>query len=150
MLRIDARVRVDLQGIIVVRRVFEKTVEGIEHLVRKEEEEFTGQTTVVKTVFSVELDHQTLLQIRSRLAHNLMVRVFEDMRSPDLDMALPTDNAEGGLRAEVDELATEITLVLRHVLVQGRGQARIVPGGSLRVMVDKVDSGGVCESHFPS
>ena len=41
MLRIDARVRVDLERIVVVRRVLEKTVEGVEHLVREKEEEFS-------------------------------------------------------------------------------------------------------------
>ena len=33
MFRINARVGVDLQGVVVVGRVFEETVEWIEHLV---------------------------------------------------------------------------------------------------------------------
>lgn len=33
MLRVDAGVRVDLKGVIVVRRVLEQAVEGVEHLV---------------------------------------------------------------------------------------------------------------------
>lgn len=41
MFRVDARMRVDLQGIVVVRRILEKTVEGVEHLVRKQEEELS-------------------------------------------------------------------------------------------------------------
>jgi len=34
VLRVDARMRVDLEGIVVVRRIFEKAVERIKHLVR--------------------------------------------------------------------------------------------------------------------
>jgi len=112
VLRVDAGMRIDLEGVVVVRRVFEQTVERVKHLVREQEEEFTRQTSVIQTVFSVELDHQTLLKVRSRLTHDLMVRILEDVRSPDLDVTLPTNDAEGGLRAEVDQLATEITLVL--------------------------------------
>lgn len=41
MLGVDARVGINLQGIIVVGGVFEETVERIEHFVGKEEEEFT-------------------------------------------------------------------------------------------------------------
>lgn len=41
MLRVHTRVRVDLQGIIIVGGVFEETVEGVKHFMRKEEEEFT-------------------------------------------------------------------------------------------------------------
>lgn len=41
MLGVHARVRINLQGIIIVGRVFEETVERIEHFVREEEEEFT-------------------------------------------------------------------------------------------------------------
>lgn len=41
MLGVHARVGINLQGIIIVGRVFEETVEGIEHFVREEEEEFT-------------------------------------------------------------------------------------------------------------
>lgn len=35
MLRIDAGMRIDLQGVVVMRRVFEKTVKRVEHLVRQ-------------------------------------------------------------------------------------------------------------------
>lgn len=46
MLRVDARVRVDLQGIIIVGRVLEQTVEGVEHFMRKKEEEFTARVSL--------------------------------------------------------------------------------------------------------
>jgi hypothetical protein len=41
MLGIDAGCGVDLESIIVMGRVLEKTVERIEHLVREQEEEFS-------------------------------------------------------------------------------------------------------------
>lgn len=41
MLRVNSRVRVDLKGVVVVRGVLEQAVERVEHLVRKQEEEFT-------------------------------------------------------------------------------------------------------------
>ena len=41
MLWIDARVWIDLKGVVVVSGVFEKTVEGVKHFMGKEEEEFS-------------------------------------------------------------------------------------------------------------
>jgi hypothetical protein len=41
MLRVDARRRVDLKRVIIVCGIFEKTVKGVEHLMRQEEEEFS-------------------------------------------------------------------------------------------------------------
>lgn len=57
MLWVDSRVGVDLESVVVVGGVLEQTVEGVEHFVRQEEEEFSGQSTIIETVFSVELDH---------------------------------------------------------------------------------------------
>ena len=42
MFWVDARVRVDLESVVVVRRIFEQAVKGIEHFVRKQKEEFTA------------------------------------------------------------------------------------------------------------
>ena len=39
------------------------------------------------------------------------------MRSPNLDMALAREDPESWLRAEIDELASEIALVLWNILV---------------------------------
>jgi hypothetical protein len=47
MLGIHARVGVNLQGIIIVGGVFEKTVERIEHFVGEEEEEFTRKVSLL-------------------------------------------------------------------------------------------------------
>lgn len=46
MLRVYPRMGINLQGIIIVGGVFEETVEGIEHFVREEEEEFTAKLLV--------------------------------------------------------------------------------------------------------
>jgi hypothetical protein len=70
--------------------------------------------------------------------------------SSDLDMALPRKDAQSGLRTEVDELPSKVTLVLWYVLVQRRWQTRIIPCSSLRVVVDKVHSRSVSEAHFPT
>lgn len=43
MFRVDAGVRVDLEGIIVVSRIFKKTVERIEHLMGQKEEELSAK-----------------------------------------------------------------------------------------------------------
>jgi len=40
MFRIDARMGIDLEGVIVMCRVFKQTVEWVEHFMRKKEEEF--------------------------------------------------------------------------------------------------------------
>jgi hypothetical protein len=43
MFRIDARVRIDLKGIIIVSGVFKQTIEGIEHFVGKQEKELATE-----------------------------------------------------------------------------------------------------------
>ena len=87
----------------------------IEHLMREKEEEFSRDTSVIETIFTVELDHQTFLQVTRRLPHNLSVGVLKDVISPDLDLAVARLSAHGRLTPEVDELPAEVTLVLRHV-----------------------------------
>jgi hypothetical protein len=47
MFGVDARVRVNLQGVVVVGGVFEETVEGVEHFVGEEEEELSAMGSVV-------------------------------------------------------------------------------------------------------
>ena len=77
------------------------------------------KTTVIETIFAIELDHQSLLEVVWTLAHNLCIRVLEDMRSANLDVALARQNPQSWLRTEVDQLPPEVTLVLWYVLVQG-------------------------------
>jgi hypothetical protein len=73
MLWVDARVRVDLEGVVVVCGVLEQAIEGVEHLMREKEEKLSGETTVIQTILAIEFNHQPLLQVISRLTHNLGV-----------------------------------------------------------------------------
>lgn len=43
MFGVDARMRIDLESVVVVRRVFEQTVKGIEHFMRKQKEKLSVQ-----------------------------------------------------------------------------------------------------------
>ena len=67
VLRVDTRRWVDLQRVVIVRRVLEQAVEGVEHLVGEQEEEFTRQTP-----FNISNDHQ-----KEKL------HTEKDRRSPD-------------------------------------------------------------------
>lgn len=87
MFGIDAGVRVDLKGVIIVCGVLKKTIEGVEHFVREKEEVFTRarlayetqefninvprKSTIIQTVLAVKFDHQSFFQIRGALSHNL-------------------------------------------------------------------------------
>ena len=48
VLGVDAGVWVDLERVVVVSGVFEKTIERVEHFVGKEEEEFTIKESEVR------------------------------------------------------------------------------------------------------
>lgn len=65
-------------------------------------------------------------------------------------MALSAENAHRRLRAEVNKLSSEVSLVLRYILIQRRRKARVIPGGGLGVVVHKVNSGSICKTHLPA
>lgn len=117
---------------------------------REKEEELSGKATIIQTVFSIELDHETLLQVGSGLARNLGEGVLENVRSADFDVALSRKDAHGRLGPEVNELASEVALVLGHILVERRWQAGIIPRRRLGVVVDKVNTCSVSKAHFPT
>ncbi|KAH3679538.1 hypothetical protein WICPIJ_008587 [Wickerhamomyces pijperi] len=117
--------------------IFKETVEWVEHFMGKQEEELTRNTTVIQPFFTVKLDHQTFLQILRGLTHDLLVGIFKDMVSSHLDVTLARQDSQGWLRSEVNHLSSEITLVLRNVLVEGRRQSWIVPCGGLGVVVNE-------------
>lgn len=56
MLRVYTRRGIDLEGVVVVRGILEETIERIEHLVRKEEEEFSASSMSVRTAVSLPLE----------------------------------------------------------------------------------------------
>jgi len=150
MFRVDTRMRVDLQRVVVVGGVLEKAVEWVEHLVGKQEEELSRQTTIIETILTVKLDHQSLLQVGCRLSHNLSIGILEDGTTSYFDMALARQDSQCWLRTEVDKLPSEIPLVLGYSLIERRWQARVVPGGSLCVVVDEIDTSCVGQPHLPT
>ena len=75
------------------------------------------QSSIVQTVFSVELDHQPLLQIVGVLPHDLGIRVLKNVVSSNFDMALARQYPKSGLRPEVNQFTSEIPFVLWDVLV---------------------------------
>lgn len=114
------------------------------------ERDIPRKTTIVETVLPVKLDHQSLLQVGRALSHDLGIGVLEDVVPAHLDVTLSGHDAQGWLGAEVDQLPSEVPLVLRHALIQRRRQARIIPGGGLGVVVDKVHAGRVGQAHLPA
>src|SRR5258708_9553115 len=85
-------------------------------------------TTIIITRLAFERDYQPLLEIVGALAHNLLVRILEDIIPSDLNVHIPIATAHSWLRAEVDQLAAEIALVLWDCGIERqRGQGRIVP-----------------------
>lgn len=101
----------------------------------QQEEEFSRKTSIVQPVLARKLDHQSLLQIVRALSHDLLVGILKYSVSADADVALVGDRSERRLRAEVNQLPTEVTLVLWDVCVQRGRQARIVPGRRSGVVV---------------
>jgi len=77
------------------------------------------QSSVIKPILTVKLDHQALLQIVWRLSHDLRITILEDVVSSDLDLTIARLGTEGRLTSEVDEFSSEIALVLRDILIQG-------------------------------
>lgn len=63
---VDARVRVDLQSVIIVCGIFKKTIEGIEHFVRKKEKVFT-RTKLVHVILDNRYKHTE--KVRHNLDH---------------------------------------------------------------------------------
>jgi hypothetical protein len=109
-----------------------------------------GKTSVIQPIFTLKLDHQSLLQVVRRLPHNLAITTLKNILTRYLDMALTGIRPQCGLGSEVDQLSSEITLVLGRVLVERGRQSRIVPCCCLCVVVDKVDSSSRRQTHFPS
>jgi len=53
------------------------------------------------------------------LPHDLYIAILEDVISPNFDLAIAGLRAERWLTSEIDELSSEIALVLWDVLIQG-------------------------------
>jgi len=51
--------------------------------------------------------------------HYIGITVFEDMIPSNFDLAVAWLAPHHGLRAEINQLVTEVTLVLQYVLIKG-------------------------------
>lgn len=65
-------------------------------------------------------------------------------------MTLSAQDAHRWLRPEVDELSPKVSLVLGHVLIQGRRQPWVVPGCRLGIVIYEVHSRSVRKTHLPA
>ena len=72
MVWVDVRARVDLEAVVVLRRVLEEAVHGIEDFVRQQEETFARNAAVVKTLFAAEREKHAPAQIVRRQLHDLV------------------------------------------------------------------------------
>ena len=91
-------------------------MEHREHVPRK--------TTVIQTVFTIEFDHEPLLQIVRCLTHDLGIAVLEDVVPANFDLAVTRLCTKRRLATEVDELPPEVALVLRNIGVKRGWQTR--------------------------
>ena len=107
-------------------------------------------TTIIQTWLSFKCDHKALLQIRRRLSHDLRIRILEDVISSHFNVHVATGWAHCRLRAEVDELPSEVAFVLGYVGIEARGKTWVVPSRRLRIVVNKVDSRRRRQAHLPT
>ena len=108
-------------------------MEWVEHLLRDKEELSDKESvyehlpmllneprkaTLVQTVFAIDFDYQAPLQIIRRLPHDLRITILEDVVSPNFDLTITWPRLHSRLLAEIDKLALEIVLRLRHICVR--------------------------------
>lgn len=65
-------------------------------------------------------------------------------------MTLPGVTPQRRLGPKVDELPSEVSFVLRYILVERRRQSRVVPCSRFGIVVNKVYSRGGCQPHLPT
>ena len=151
MFRVDAGRRVDLQRIVIVCRIFEQAIAGVEHLVREEEEPLARDATIIERVFAFKFHHQALPEVLGPEPHNRRKAIFEHPSSAYTNVTLSVRNkAHRRLAPEIHHLAPIVPFILGSVRVDRRRQTRIVPGGSARVVVDEVYTPGGRHAHFPA
>jgi hypothetical protein len=116
MLRIDGRIRIDLQRVVVVPAVLEQPVLRVEHLPRQQMQPLPRHPSVIQPLFPFELDHQPLAHILRPHLHNEPVTLLEDLVPGHLQ---PTVTALGlqrrQFRPEGFQFRDEISPVLGQV-----------------------------------
>lgn len=84
--------RVDLQRVVVHRRVLKETVVRVEHLLGQQVEPLARQPTVIQPCLALKLHPQLRLeQVHLGDRVDDPVRVLQDRRPPDLDVDLVRD-----------------------------------------------------------
>lgn len=78
MIRIYVRSRINLQTVIVLVRILEETVHGVQDFVRQQEEPFAGNTAVIKALLTLEDDVEATAQLVSGQTHHIVIGVFEE------------------------------------------------------------------------
>lgn len=86
MIGIDRRGRIDLQAVVVLGRVLEQAIHGIEHFVRDQEEPFARHATVVETLFAFERQEQLPSQVVGVQLGYLSVRPLVQSRGGSVQL----------------------------------------------------------------
>jgi hypothetical protein len=76
------------------------------------------KTSVIQSILSFELDHESLFQIVRRLAHDFGIAVLKYVVASNFDLTISGLGTHRRLRTEVDQLSAEIALVLRHICIK--------------------------------
>ena len=97
------------------------------------------KTTIIQPIFSIEFDHQPLLEFVRCLPHDFRIAILKDVVPPHFNLAITGLRAQRGLRAEVNEFAPEVAFILRDILVERRRKSRIVPSRRLRVCGSEIN-----------
>ena len=73
--------------------------------------------------------------------HYISITVFKDMTpsNSNFDLAVAWLAPHHRLRVEINQLATEVMLVLQYILIKGQWEMRIVPHCHLHVVIHEVD-----------
>jgi hypothetical protein len=77
-----------LQGIVVVGGILKQAVVRVEHFMRQQEEELSGHSTIVKTLFSLEFNKQPLSEIIWFQLHYLDEGVLKKVFTSHRDLTI--------------------------------------------------------------
>lgn len=129
MIRIDARVCIDLKGVDIVTRILKQPIVRVQHLMTEKVKPFAGNSAVIEAILAPKFDHKPLLEIFGPHLDDETIAFFEDLLSTHLKSTM------SGLRLLRREFLTkkldlghQITfifgqdLVVQIVIVRGHGR----------------------------
>ena len=128
---IDVGGRVDLEAVVVLGRVLEEAVHGIEDLVRDEEEPLARHAAVVEALLALEREKELAAQVVRGQLGDLAVRVVEERLTRHLHLHVARKRVRLTQVAELAHLPAKVALV-------GELAARILERRQLVVVVDEV------------